>query len=277
MIKTFHSRKLEFNPEALVEGLRETGFAIIEGHGIEKAIFDAFYREWALFFSAPEVHKNAFKFDVQTQSGFFPMGSEKAKDAKVGDLKEFYHFYEGRSEDPTQGITQYLQHKMNRLGRHILNQIEKGLPTDVRHKLSEPLSRMVQNTNQTLFRIIHYPAMPGKELPEGATRAAAHEDINLITLLPMATAEGLQVLHADGSWLDVGGDPNSIVINVGDMLQEATGGFLKSTTHRVINTGMDRPRYSAPLFVHPRPEVVLSEKYTAHAYLQERLRELGLI
>jgi isopenicillin N synthase-like dioxygenase len=134
---------------------------------------------------------------------------------------------------------------------------------------------MVENTDQTLFRIIHYPAIKDYSNTTGV-RAAAHEDINLITLLPMATAEGLEVLDAQGNWLKVGGDPNAIVINVGDMLQEATKGYLRSTTHRVVNTNMNKARYSAPLFIHPKPQVKLSDIYTADSYLQERLKELGL-
>lgn len=277
LIKSFDSKTLEFNCKELVESLRETGFAIITNHSIKKEAFDLFYDEWRRFFGLPEALKERYLFTKESQSGFFPMGSEKAKDSKVPDLKEFYHYYSSRSEDPTDGITHYVGERMNRLGRFILNQIHKGLPDEVRAKLTEPLSTMIDGSDQTLFRVIHYPAMPGIKVPEGAVRAAAHEDINLITLLPMATADGLQVLHTDGSWIDVGGDPNAIVINVGDMIQEATGGYLKSTTHRVINKGMEKPRFSAPLFVHPRPDVVLSERYTAHAYLMERLKELGLI
>jgi isopenicillin N synthase-like dioxygenase len=277
MIKSFDAKKLVLNSAELVEGLRETGFAIIYNHGIKTEAFDLFYDEWRKFFGLPQELKERYLFTKESQSGFFPMGSEKAKDSKVADLKEFYHYYSSRSEDPTHGITHYMGYKLNNLGLKILVQISNGLPEEITSKLSEALPQMVLGSDQTLFRVIHYPAMPGTKVPEGAVRAAAHEDINLITLLPMATAEGLQVLHSDGSWLDVGGDPNAIVVNVGDMLQEATGGYLKSTTHRVVNTGMEKPRFSAPLFVHPRPDVVLSERHTAKTYLTERLRELGLL
>jgi len=277
MIKSFSLTDIKTNPSDLVAGLKETGFAIITDHGIEKELMDAFYREWRRFFGKSSDVKLKYLFNKSNQSGFFPMGSEKAKDAKVGDLKEFYHYYAGVSQDPTNGITQYMADRMNRVGFYILSQIENGLPDDVYESLSSSLTQMILNTTKTLFRVIHYPAMPGAEVTEGAMRAAAHEDINLITLLPMATAEGLQVLSSSGEWLDVGGDPNALVINVGDMLQEATGGYLRSTTHRVVNMGMDNPRYSAPLFIHPRPDVKLSDRHTADSYLTERLKELGLL
>ena len=108
-------------------------------------------------------------------------------------------------------------------------------------------------------------------------RAAAHEDINLITILPAANEAGLQVVNAEGKWIAVPGDFGALIVNVGDMLQEATGGFYRSTTHRVVNpTGeaAKRSRISMPLFLHPRRDVVLSERHTADSYLQERLREL---
>jgi isopenicillin N synthase-like dioxygenase len=115
---------------------------------------------------------------------------------------------------------------------------------------------------------------------QGAIRAAAHEDINLITLLPAATEPGLQVKDKAGNWHDVKTDPETLVVNISDMLQEATDGFYRSTTHRVINPeGSDysKPRLSMPMFVHPRADVVLSPRYTAGSYLNERLRELGLL
>jgi isopenicillin N synthase-like dioxygenase len=267
---------METDPKQLVESLRETGFLIVGNHGIPQAMFDAFYTEWKNFFDQEEALKNFFKFSANNQSGYYPVGSEKAKDAKIPDLKEFYHYYPDRSADPTNGITLYLQTKLNELGVRLLSLIQEGLPDDVKAKLKMPLPEMIINSKQTLFRILHYPAMLENEVQEGAVRAAAHEDINLITLLPMASTEGLQVLHKSGKWIEAGTDPHSILINVGDMLEEATGGYLKSTTHRVVNTNMTYARYSAPLFIHPRPDVRLSDRYTAAEHLDERLKALGL-
>ena len=138
---------------------------------------------------------------------------------------------------------------------------------------------MVEASSRTLLRVLHYPPMTGTE-EVGAIRAAAHEDINMLTVLPAANEPGLQVLTQDGSWLDVPSDFGNIIINIGDMLQEASGGYFPSTTHRVINpegADMTKARVSLPLFLHPKAEVVLSERYTADEYLTERLRELGVL
>lgn len=273
MIKTFSCNDLEFNTKELVQAFEDTGFIILTDHGIMPEAFKVFYKEWEDFFNSPL--KENHLFDPKTHGGFFPMRSEKAKDAKVADLKEFFHFYKHSMQDPTDGITVYIQSQLHRIAHFTLNQISKGLPEKIRQGLSEPLSGMATNSSRNMFRILHYPAIPN-EAPTDAVRAAAHEDINLITLLPAATTTGLEVLMKDGTWYPVECDPNSIIVNVGDMLQEATGGFLKSTTHRVVNGNLRQARYSAPYFLHARPEVVLSDKYTAETYLDERLRQLGL-
>ena len=137
---------------------------------------------------------------------------------------------------------------------------------------------MVKNSNQTLMRILHYPPLTGNE-DKNAVRASAHGDINLLTILVAASQSGLQVQDTQGNWLDVPVDPGMLAINIGDMLQEATNGFYKSTMHRVINPTCEKKfvsRYSIPLFLHARPEVVLSDRYTAGEYLNERLRALGI-
>ena len=138
---------------------------------------------------------------------------------------------------------------------------------------------MVENSDKTLLRVLHYPPLEGDE-ELGAIRAGAHEDINLLTVLPAANEPGLQVKTKEGDWLNVPCDFGNLIINIGDMLQEASGGYYPSTTHRVINPeGSDKTksRISLPLFLHPKPEVVLSDRHTANSYLMERLRELGVI
>jgi isopenicillin N synthase-like dioxygenase len=160
-----------------------------------------------------------------------------------------------------------------------LDWIEQESPADVRKHYREPLSNMIKGSDQTLLRILHYPPLAGDEEPD-AIRAAAHEDINLITLLPASNEPGLQVKSKDGTWLDVPSDFGNLIVNIGDMLQETSGHYFPSTTHRVVNPqGADtsKARISLPLFLHPRPDVVLSEKYTADTYLSERLRELGVV
>ena len=137
---------------------------------------------------------------------------------------------------------------------------------------------MVTDSKQTMLRILHYPPLDGSEEPD-AIRAAAHEDINLLTLLPSSNEPGLQVKGTGDSWIDVPCDFGNLIVNIGDMLQEASGGYFPSTSHRVVNPqGSDqtKARVSLPLFLHPNPEVVLSERYTAQSYLKERLEELGV-
>ena len=141
-----------------------------------------------------------------------------------------------------------------------------------------PLPDMVTDSKTNLLRIIHYPPLDGKE-EDGAVRGSAHEDINLITLLVAGTQPGLQVQDTNGNWHDISCDPGCLAINAGDMLQEASHGYFPSTTHQVINPDNqidNKSRFSMPLFLHPRDEVVLSKKYTAKEYLDERLREIGL-
>ena len=174
--------------------------------------------------------------------------------------------------------TRELFDRMTALAVELLGWLDDHTPTDIRRTFSVPLREMIQGSRETLLRPIHYPPLTGTE-EEGAIRAAAHEDINLITLLPAATAPGLQVKDASGQWINVSCDPGQIVINAGDMLQMASQGYYRSTTHQVVNPrGPESrlPRYSMPLFLHPRSDVKLSHTLTAGTYLNERLREIGL-
>ncbi|MEM6987996.1 MAG: 2OG-Fe(II) oxygenase family protein, partial [Pseudomonadota bacterium] len=165
------------------------------------------------------------------------------------------------------------------LAKTLLGWVEANSPEDIVKGFSEPLSHMMEGSEQSLLRILHYPPLTGDEEPS-AIRAAAHEDINLLTILPASNEPGLQVLAKDGEWIDVPCEFGNLIVNIGDMLQEATGRYYPSTTHRVINpegARKDKSRISLPLFLHPRPDVRLSERYTADEYLKQRLRELGVI
>ena len=257
--------------------LRETGFAVLSDHPIEPNLVDGVFREWGKFFS--NSRKADYTFNPQKQDGYFPFKSENAKGAAHKDLKEFYHVYPfSKLPEGLTDATWKLYRDMNSLAAELLGWIESFTPDEIRRAYSMPLPEMIQNSQQTLLRILHYPPIVGEIVP-GEVRAAAHEDINLITLLPAATEPGLQVLSAAGQWYDVPCDPGNIVINAGDMLQECSRRFFKSTTHQVVNPkGGDasRSRYSMPLFLHPRPDVRLSPQYTADEYLTQRLREIGL-
>jgi len=262
-----------------VESLRQTGFGVLKNHPISKQEVSDIYSTWQRFFNSPE--KEDFIYNKGTQDGFFPQSvSEIAKGFKKKDIKEYYHYYPwGQCPDDLKDNIHHYYEKTTALAAELLNWIEQESPQEVSKHYREPLSNMIHNSDQTLLRILHYPPLAGNEEPD-AIRAAAHEDINLITILPAANEPGLQVKAKDGSWLDVPSDFGNLIVNIGDMLQEASGHYFPSTTHRVVNpegTDTSKARISLPLFLHPRPDVVLSDNYTAGSYLQERLRELGVV
>jgi isopenicillin N synthase-like dioxygenase len=257
--------------------LRETGFAVLANHPIPQTLVHDSFAEWERFFASEEKHR--YTFTPGKQAGYFPFRTENAKNVKQKDLKEFYHYYPwGELPAAAREHTPRLYRAMSQLGDELLNWIEANTPDEVRRRFSLPLTEMVRDSDETLLRAIHYPPIQSME-EEGAVRAAAHEDINIITLLPAATAPGLQVRDLSGKWHDVSCDPGTIAINSGDMLREASDGYYPSTTHQVINpSGAEArlPRFSMPLFVHARKEVRLSERHTAGSYLDERLKEIGL-
>ncbi|WP_318489112.1 2OG-Fe(II) oxygenase family protein [Photobacterium leiognathi] len=265
--------------QLFVESLRNTGFGVLKNHPIQQKLVQSIYDNWYQFFNSEE--KTDFLFNVETQDGLFPTEvSETAKGHTKKDIKEYFHYYPwGQCPSALkQEIHQYYQ-EANELATELLSWVEEYSPNDISDKYSQPLSSMIDGSEKTLLRVLHYPPLKGDE-ELGAIRAGAHEDINLLTILPAANEPGLQVLAKDGSWIDVPCDFGNLIINIGDMLQEASSGYFPSTTHRVINPeGADKTksRISLPLFLHPKPEVVLSEKYTADSYLMERLRELGVI
>jgi len=264
--------------QEFVKSLHETGFGVLKNHPIQKELLESIYENWAGFFASE--NKDDFHFNVETQDGFFPSNvSETAKGFTVKDIKEYFHYYPwGQCPAELKQQLQDYYDQANAVAKTLLNWVEKHSPADVSEKYSIALSKMVEESQRTLLRILHYPPIQGDEEP-GAIRAAAHEDINLLTVLPAANASGLQVKLKDGSWFDVPGDFGCIIVNIGDMLQEASGGYFPSTTHRVVNPeGQDKTksRISLPLFLHPNSDVVLSERYTAGSYLDERLRELGV-
>ncbi|MCJ8318968.1 MAG: isopenicillin N synthase family oxygenase [Colwellia sp.] len=265
-------------PQRFVQSLRETGFGVLINHPVKQSLVESIYKNWEAFFNSSD--KNNFAFDPEKQDGYFASEiSEIAKGHTQKDIKEYYHVYPwGRIPDSLKDeILSYYQLASN-LAAQLLDWVEQYSPSEIAKGYSEPLSQMIKNTPNTLLRVLHYPPLTGNE-EIGAIRAAAHEDINLLTILPAANEPGLQVQQQDGSWLDVPADFGNLIINIGDMLQEASSGYFPSTSHRVINpTGENsqKPRISLPLFLHPRSEVKLSEKHTQQSYLLERLKELGV-
>lgn len=266
--------------ELFTRSLHETGFGVLKNHPIRRSLVEDIYDEWEIWFKGDEKAKQAYLYNRETQDGFFPASvSETAKGQSVKDIKEYYHVYpNGRCPDHLNTHIRQYYEEAGKLAQTLLAWVERYTPAEIASHYSMPLPDMITGSKKTLLRILHYPPMTGSEEP-GAIRAAAHGDINLLTVLPAATEPGLQVQRKDGSWMDAPADFGLLIVNIGDMLQEASQGYYPSTIHRVINpTGAksEKSRISLPLFLHPRPDVVLSNRHTADSYLEERLRELGV-
>ena len=259
----------------LHRSLRDTGFAVLANHPISADRIADIYDRWGHFFASEE----KFNYAVQPprHDGYFAFRSENAKDSPVKDLKEFFHVYpESSLPDALSAATEAIYADLQALGGELLSWIQRETPEDIRGEFSLPLDEMMVDSNQSLLRILHYP--PVEDAEPDAIRAAAHEDINLITLLLSGSKPGLQAKDAAGNWHDIACDSGMITINNGDMLAMASDNYYPSTTHRVINPDakQNQSRYSMPMFLHPRPEVLLKPGTTADDYLQERLREIGL-
>lgn len=263
--------------QLFAQSLRQTGFAVIKNHPIAAQLVDDVYAEWQQFFARAD--KIDYLYDKDVQEGYFPFLSENAKYTEIKDLKEFYHYYPwGRLPQGMSNKTQQLFTAMNGLAAHVLDWLQQYTPEAIRQGFSMPLSDMIQDSKRTLIRILHYPPLTGEE-SAGAVRAAAHEDIGILTLLPAATAKGLQVQDATGQWHEVPCDHGTIVVNTGDTLTAMTQGYYPATTHQVVNPegeGAQKSRLSMPLFLHPRDEVLLPDGRQAVDYLMQRLKEIGV-
>lgn len=264
-------------PRLFTESLHQTGFGVLTNHPLQQSMLQTIYDEWLGFFHTDSKFK--YPYDKEKFDGYYsPQVSETAKGFEKRDLKEFYHIYPwGRMPSEVSNAARDYYQQGSTLAAQLLQWVEDYTPADVRAHYSMPLSKMIEGSGQTLLRVLHYPPLRGDEEP-GAVRAAAHGDINLLTLLPAATQAGLQVLGKNDQWFDVPCDFGMLIVNIGDMLNEASRGYYPSTIHRVLNpTGAEasKSRVSLPLFLHPRPDVVLSERHTAESYLSERLIELG--
>jgi isopenicillin N synthase-like dioxygenase len=286
------------------QSLTEIGFFAIRHHGVPDALTQRAYEVARAFFNLPQAIKNQYHFPaVFGQRGYTGFGTEHAKNASAPDLKEFWQV--GRPDVPDDhpvhriygpnvwpGEPVDFGATLIELYRH-LDRIGQILLEACARYIGEPPGRFreLATDSDTIVRVLYYPPLTGRVVP-GAVRSAAHEDINLITLLSGATAEGLELLRHDGSWMPVHTGFDTIVVDAGDMLQNITNGLYKSTTHRVVNPGDSASeRFSMPCFVHARAEVDLSPlpscvartggavkfpSITAGDYLQQRLREIGL-
>lgn len=256
----------------LMDSILKTGFVVLTNHGISEELIRETQKGWRDFYLQEQVIKNFFINIKGTDLGYKPMKTETAVGAKKPDLKEFYHCrpestIPGQAADSTRAMFS----KLEDIGSRILRIIDGYNAKEGNVTQYEKDCRLSTNT---ILRTIYYPAMDFASEPD-AVRAAAHEDINYITLLVAASAPGLQVLDKEGQWHDVPHEENSIVMNIGDMMQLHSKGKYKSTTHRVINPDNSKSdRISMPLFVHPHGETRLSPEKTAQQYLEERIAEI---
>ena len=269
---------------ALGEALQNLGFVAITEHGVPEDLLNEAYATARELFALPEEIKRRYE-DPQggRQRGYTSMGVEHAKDHAVPDLKEFWHVGRLHGDVPLNVEPEKpaaFGPTMNRLFS-ALDRVATDLLDAIGEFLALPEGFFDDFTRggNSVLRVIHYPPL-GADAAEGAVRAAAHEDINLITVLPVSTEPGLQIQSHDGAWLDVVTPPDVMVCDTGDMMQLLTGGRLRSTTHRVVNPTLhaNRSRYSMPFFCHPRPDALLraSPPITADAFMMERLRAIGV-
>ena len=297
------NRKQKFIDE-IGKAYEEIGFVALKGHFLDDELVDNLYGEVKNFFDLPIETKRSYEIEgIGGQRGYISFGKESAKGKKEGDLKEFWHFGQYVDDDPErakeypENVTVNELAQFNKIGKDTYQMLEKTAKYVLRAlalylDLEETYFDNYIHNGNSILRPIHYP--PILEEPENAVRAAAHGDINLITLLMGAQGRGLQVQNNAGEWIDAMADPDELMINVGDMLSRHTNNKLKSTIHRVVNPPRElwgTSRYSIPFFMHPISEMKLDvldsciddkspkqfEDITAGEFLNERLIELGLV
>lgn len=300
-----YQKKIQF-VQRLGEAYQNIGFVAIRNHFLTDQMQADIYRDIKAFFALPDDVKTKYeRTELAGQRGYTGKGKEHAKGRNTGDLKEFYHVGQELSEKELveegypanvwprevpgfQSSTLAVYRALEKTGAFMLSAIALflELPEDY-------FDDKIYHGNSILRPIHYFPIEDPHSVPADAVRAAEHGDINLITLLMGASADGLQVLRRDGKWIPITALPDQLVVNVGDMLERLTNGKLRSTIHRVVNPPveqMNSPRYSIPFFMHPRSEMSLAalpqcvdegnpkqwEDITAGEFLDQRLREIGL-
>ncbi|MBI3230624.1 MAG: isopenicillin N synthase family oxygenase, partial [Burkholderiales bacterium] len=182
-------------PRKFCQSLHDTGFGVLTNHPLSQEVLNTIYSEWLEFFHTDA--KQQYVFD-QKMDGYFPPNiSETAKGFEKKDLKEFFHIYPwGKYPSEVSDAARRYYDTGSSLAAELLSWVEEHTPADIKAHYSMPLPQMIDGSEQTLLRVLHYPPLTGNEEP-GAVRAAAHGDINLLTILPAATQSGLQVLGKD--------------------------------------------------------------------------------
>ncbi len=290
--------------QTIGKAFQEIGFCAVSGHFLNDDLVNNLYSQIKLFFDLPTEVKRKYEHpEFSGQRGYVSFGKESAKGSKHGDLKEYWHFGQYISENEISKYNYFPNiivdelPEFNKVGEEVYKTLEKTAKYVLRAlalylEIDENyFDNYIKNGN-SILRPIHYP--PITEDPKEAVRAAAHGDINLITLLMGAHGKGLQVQNTRGEWIDAVASEDELMINIGDMLSRHTNNVLKSTVHRVVNPDKEllkKSRYSIPFFMHPISEMELNvlestickefpkayEDITAGEFLEERLIELGLL
>ena len=290
--------------DAIGSAFQEIGFCAVRGHFLDDQLVKKLYDQIKLFFDLPTDIKKKYEHpEFSGQRGYVSFGKESAKGSKHGDLKEYWHFGQYVSENESHKYNYFPNIKVDELpefnivGEEVYKTLEKTAKYVLRAlalylKIDENYFDNYIHNGNSILRPIHYP--PIMEDPKEAVRAAAHGDINLITLLMGAHGKGLQVQKTNGDWIDAVASKDELMINIGDMLSRHTNNVLKSTVHRVVNPDREllkKSRYSIPFFMHPVSEMKLNvlesticdefpkayDDITAGEFLEERLIELGLL
>ncbi|WP_340589193.1 isopenicillin N synthase family dioxygenase [Erythrobacter alti] len=296
-------KPLEDISDDLGRSFAEYGFAIVRDHGIPQELIDRAEELAKAFFALPTDVKRGYHIEGGGGArGYTPFGTEIAKDAQVHDLKEFWHV--GRSLPEGHRFSDMMAPNIwpkeisgfRETFEQLFAEFEKAGDTILRAiamhlGLADDYFEDTVADGNSVMRLLHYPPL-GDDVPEGAIRAAAHGDINTITLLLGAEEAGLELLNKQDEWVPVSPPAGALAVNVGDMLERLTNNRLRSTTHRVVNPGgkaARRSRYSMPFFLHFRPDFLIeplpqcvdegdnpAPPITAHEFLLQRLREIGL-
>ena len=290
--------------DTIGSAFQEIGFCAVRGHFLDDQLVKRLYDQIKLFFELPTDIKKKYEHpEFSGQRGYVSFGKESAKGSKHGDLKEYWHFGQYVSENESHKYNYFPNIKVdelpefNKVGEEVYKTLEKTAKFVLRAlalylKIDENYFDNYIHNGNSILRPIHYP--PIMEDPKEAVRAAAHGDINLITLLMGAHGKGLQVQKTNGDWIDAVASKDELMINIGDMLSRHTNNVLKSTVHRVVNPDREllkKSRYSIPFFMHPISEMKLNvldsticdefpkayDDITAGEFLEERLIELGLL
>ncbi|MFK7929163.1 MAG: isopenicillin N synthase family dioxygenase [Myxococcota bacterium] len=283
--------------QTLGDALADLGFVAVTHHGVEHSLLEDAYRLSAEVFALPVSTKQQHETPEDgRQRGYTSFGVEHAKDQDAPDLKEFWHV--GRELPETHPLRVSGDVPANRFPHEVpeFSRVMKQLFISQERfanrlleavgdylGLAEHTFRDLVQDGNSVLRVIHYPDT-GDTVPAGAVRAAQHEDINLLTVLPASTQPGLELLTRDGSWLPVQTPPNVMICDTGDMMQLITGGRLPATTHRVVNPeASDGGRLSMPFFLHPSPDQMLTPFFDDSApsipvreFFLSRLREIGV-